>query len=77
MRPRSTLAGRLRITLLSPYLSLGHLKLDVRSDWSHQGFYFNPLLILKKKIKKITQAREGRYPVRLAVAISEGDFHRI
>ena len=31
----------------------------------------------KKKIKKITQAREGRYPVRLAVAISEGDFHRI
>lgn len=38
---------------------------------------FISILLLKKKFKKITQAREGRYPVRLAVAISEGDFHRI
>lgn len=39
------------------------------------GILFQSSSYTKKK--KITQARERRYPVRLAVAISEGDFHRI
>ena len=38
---------------------MGHLKLDVRSDWSHQGFYFNPLLILKKKLKKLPRLEKA------------------